>query len=129
MNWFSTPTRIERGDVLFSAAVFLAALLWAPDSVIQRMNTDWLLGFFLLPFTFFTGVASSWIFYRDNDSNRLDPFYIRAWWSLLGGLIALPFCLLFRPSVAHLAFIAFTFGSGPVLAFHAYRRITKHKRA
>jgi hypothetical protein len=129
MNWFSTPTRIDRDYVLISAVFYLALLLLAPDSVFQFMNTDWRLGFIVLPFTFFAGLASAWIFYRNNDSNRLDPFYIRAWGGLIGGLTALPICLLFRASVAHLAFIMFTFGAGPVLAFHAYRRITKHKRA
>ena len=46
---------------------------------------------------------------------------------MLGGLVSLPLCLIFRPSVAHLAFILFTFGLGPVVAFHSYRYMTNRK--
>lgn len=121
----STPDRIKVADVLFSAVVLVAALLLLPANELGKMNVDWLFGFFLLPITFLAGLLASWIFYRSHDWTVIDPFYIRAWWAVGGGVIALPICLLARPEVAHLAFICVSFGAGPVIAFHVYRRIKK----
>lgn len=127
MNWFSGPgpTRVEKGHVFLSVAASLLVLLFIPDSFFQGCNLTWFIGFLLLPFTFFIGLASAWLFYRANDSSRIDSFYIRSWWSVISGLIALPICALFRPSVAQYAFGMLNWGLGPVLAFHVYRRITK----
>ena len=121
----STPDRIKAADVIFGAVVLVAALLLIPDSELGKMNVDWLFGLFLLPITFLVGLLSSWIFYRNHDLTVIDPFYIRAWWGVGGGVVALPICLLVRPEVAHLAFICLTFGLGPVIAFHVYRHIKK----
>lgn len=118
----SAPKSVKVSDVALSSIVFLAALLFAPDSLFGEMNADWLVGLVVLPATFVAGLISSWLFYRNHDSSEIDPFYIRAWWSLIGGLIALPVCFLFRPMAVNLAFIAFTIGLGPVLAFHLYHR-------
>jgi hypothetical protein len=85
----------------------------------------------LLPVFFGCGLLSAWLFYRKNESSAIDPFFVRSWMSLLGGLVALPICLVFRPSVADLAFIAPNFSLGPILGFHHYRSIiepTKSRR-
>ena len=118
----TTPDRVKGGDVALSTILLVAVLLFAPDSLFKQMNVDWLLGLFILPLMFSAGLFSNWLYYRDHSLSDIDPFFIRAWWSLISGLIALPLCLLFRPSVAHLAFIVFTFGFAPVLAFYTFRR-------
>ncbi len=127
MNWFSTPKRVEVGDVALSTVVATAALLFCSDRWLASTHVTWPLGLFLLPLFGFGGFVSAWLFYRRQPRSVTDPFYIRAWWSLIGGLVALPVCLLFRPVAAPLAFIAFTFGLGPVIGFHVYRRLLRPK--
>lgn len=124
----TTRIPLKVGEVVFSAVALLAVLLFAPDKFIASMNVNWLLGLIVvLPSSFFAGLLSSSIYYRGHDLTCVDPFYTRAWWSLISGFFAYPVCLIFRPSVADLAFIAFTFGAGPVLAFHVYHRYRNDK--
>jgi hypothetical protein len=125
-----TP-KLSRTEIFVSIVPLLAALLLGPDKWFQTMNINWLLGLFLLPVFFGCGLLSAWLFYRKNESSAIDPFFVRSWMSLLGGLVALPICLVFRPSVADLAFIALNFGLGPILGFPHYRSIiepTKSRR-
>jgi len=127
-SFFSAPKGLKIGDAILNAVFSTALFLFLPESVIQKTNVSWTFGFFLFPVSFVCGLISAWMYYRNNDSYSIDPFYIRALWAVIGGMIALPICLVFRPSFAHLAFILLTFGGGPVAAFHVYRRITKSKR-
>ena len=122
ISLFSTPDRVKVADVLFVTVVEVVALLLIPASELRKMNVDWLFGVILLPLSFLVGLLSSWLFYRKHELTVIDPFYIRACWGL-GGVVALPICLLVRPEVAHLAFILLTFSAGPVVAFHVFRRI------
>ena len=127
MSFLSTPERVRAADVIASAVFLVAALLVIPDGVFQ--NVDWLVGLIVILIMFVSGLISSWFYYRTHGFNQLDPFYIRAWWSLIGGVVALPICMLFRPSALPGALIALAFGAGPVIAFQLYRRITKRKWA
>jgi hypothetical protein len=129
MNLFAAPKRVTFIEVGLSTVVIIAALLLIPDSELSRMNVDWGFGVFLVPVTFLVGILASWHYYRDHEYTSIDPFYIRAWWGFLSGFIAMPVCLVCRPFVAHLAFIACAFGAGPILGFHFYRWITKHRSA
>ena len=113
----------------FVVAAFLAVFLLAPDSVFAGTAMSWGMGLILFPVMFIAGFVSSWIYYRSHDPSCIDPFYTRAWPALIGGLVAWPICLIFRPSVADFAFIMFTFGAGPVLAFHVYRHNNGANRA
>ncbi len=122
----SPPRRLV--FVVVSAAAFFVALM-IPDSAFNRMNIDWLFGVvILLPSSFVSGLLSSWLFYRKNDFTCIDPFYIRAWSGVIGGLSALPLCLLLRPVAFSFFFEVFMFGAGPVIAFHMYRRVARRSR-
>jgi hypothetical protein len=92
-------------------------------------NIGWSFAIIVFPVSLFVGLVSSWLFYREHDVARIDPFYVRAWWSVLGGLVAWPVCLLLRPSVAHFAILAFAFGVGSVVGIHVYRRVAGRRRA
>ncbi|MEI7927387.1 MAG: hypothetical protein WCH40_02475, partial [Verrucomicrobiales bacterium] len=65
-------------DALLVAVVTNALLLLAPKSVFPDMSNDWRPPLLLFPVTFVAGWLSSWRYYRINDFNRIDPFYIRA---------------------------------------------------
>ena len=110
-------------------AVLMAVLLFGPDQWFDHMNVDWLFGCFLFPVLIPFGMLSAWLYRRNHPEASLDPTYIRAWWSLTSGLVVLPICLIFRPALAHLAFISFTFGLGPVVGFQLFRYFTKPKLA
>ena len=121
----STSKRLKFGDVILCFLVLIAALLFVPKHFFSRMNIGWFSSLFIFPLTFIAGLLSSEFHYRRYKSYLDNPFYIRAWWSLLSGLIAFPACLVFRFSVAHLALAVFSFGAGPVFASHVSRRFTK----
>ena len=92
------------------------------------MNADWVAGLIVFPVTLMAGLCSAWLYYGRHEAGSIDPFYIRAWWGFISGLVSLPVCLLFRPSIAALAFCFLTFGAGPVAGFHLFRHITRRKR-
>lgn len=123
------PPFSQRYGTAFSIAVALAILLFSPDSWFARMNATWGLGCLLLPVMFVVGLASAALHQRRGSPAGPDPFAVRARWSLFSGLAALPVALLFRPAVAHLAFVTFCFGLGPVLAHWFYTRRRRAPRA
>ena len=111
-------------DVLIYTTITLAVLLLTPEEEFKRMNVNWLLGpVVVLPFTIIAGFISSSLYYRHHDVVCIDPFYVRAWSALICGSVGLPVCFLFRPFGAPFALTVFTFGVGPIIAFHAYRKI------
>lgn len=127
-SW-STAERVKIGDVVGSTLVLLIALLLPPEAELHRRKLlasgeDWplVLGLNAVLFliTFVAGLISAFLFYRTHDFAKRDPFCIRAWWSLISGLVALPICLIFRPCIAWLAFLAFIFGAGPVAAHRVF---------
>ena len=121
----SAPEGLKTRHVVAGVVLSLAVFLLPPDSFFQGMNADWVAGLILFPVTLIVGFCSAWHYYGRHDTSSIDPFYLRAWWSLISGMVGLPVCLLFRPSVAALAFCFLTFGAGPVAGFHLSRRITR----
>ena len=109
-------------EIIAYVMLSTGVLIFAPDSLFEKMNAGWMLGLIVFPFSFVAGLLSSWMFYREHDSSQVDPFYLRAWTSVIGGIGALPVCLLVRPGAAHLAFVLFTFGLGALIAFHVFQR-------
>ena len=125
----SAPKSLKIGDVALSVGVALAVLLLPSDNCLRGNEVDWTMGLILFPVTLAAGLCSAWLYYRRHEITSIDPFSIRAWWSLISGLVALPVCLVFRPSVAPFAFAMLMFGAGPVAGFHIWCRITGCKRA
>ena len=127
MNPFVPPTQITTRDVALSSVILVALLLLAPESKLRDTIIPWSHSLLLFPVFLLCGLFSAWLFYGRHPRNEIDPFYIRAWWCLGSGLVALPVCLIFRPAAAHLAFLALVFGLGPVIGFHLYRRFTRRE--
>lgn len=125
---FSGPTELRFGDVIVSVGFELGVLLLGPDAWFAKTNVDWSLGIFLFPVWIFCGLISACLFYRDHDDVAIDPCYFRSLWAVIGGVVCWPICLLFRPSVADIAFVFLTFGLGPVVGFHIYRYFAKRKK-
>ena len=123
------PTPMPRptaGYVLAFVVFPLVFLLLLPASQFERTNIGWPFALVVaLPFSFVAGLFSASLYYRRHDSQSIDPFYIRAWWTMVGGAVAWPVCWLMRPIAADFASTLFFFGLGPVVAFYVYRRFPR----
>jgi uncharacterized membrane protein YfcA len=129
MRSFTPILRSKIAYVLAYVVFPPVLLLVLPNQPFERMSFGWPFALVVvLPVSFFAGLLSAWLYHRRNNCVSLDPFYIRAWWSMIGGAVAWPTCLLFRPIAADIAFTLFFFGLGPVIAFHVYRRASHHSR-
>ncbi|MES2737584.1 MAG: hypothetical protein V4672_14775 [Verrucomicrobiota bacterium] len=130
--WFSpyyAPDRVKPGDVLMTTAFLLLVLLYGLPDV---HGFDLILKWFVFPIDFLTsfliGLASSWFYHRKHRPTAMESHYIRCWWGFIGSVIAWPLCLIFRPSVAHLAFFTINWSAGLLLAFHVHRRLRKFQK-
>lgn len=123
------PAGVKASDVALNTAILLGVLLFSSDASSARTNVSWSLGLFLYPLFLLVGVLAAWIHYRKHDATIIAPFYVRAWWALIAGAIALPVVAIFRSATAPLAFLVFLFGLGPVIGFQLYWRFANHGRA
>ena len=61
-------------EIIAYVMLSTGVLIFAPDSLFEKMNAGWMLGLIVFPFSFVAGLLSSWMFYREHDSSQVDPF-------------------------------------------------------
>ncbi len=121
VSWFAKPERLKLGDVLICVIASSAFVVFGPDNAFTEMNINWKGGFLIAAIFFVGGFGSAYAAQR-TSSIKIDAFYIRGWWCLISGGIALPVCYFFRWGA--FGFSALLFGAGvAAIAGHLTYRI------
>ena len=118
---FTVPEKIQAGDMILSSVFSATVFLFFPASSLAKMNVDGICCAVVMPVAIFARWMSASLFYK-KQPERLDPFYIRAWWGLAGGITAFLLCLLFRREALMLALALALLSGGEILGHRLYRR-------
>ena len=118
---FGEPQKVEIGDVLVACLAFSLFVIFGPEAYFAKVKIG--LGsycIFILA-SILLGMISTH-FARKKSPAGPDVFYIRAWWALISGAVALPVCLFFRIESLPVVLIMMVVGGGEIAGNLIFRR-------
>lgn len=120
ISWFKEPKILRFGDVLISVVAALLFFLCGPDDLFVGSALDWRFYLIIFPASLIFGVVSAFRF-QSMDLDGLDPSFIRGCWGLVGGIVSVPVCLVFRKSAISYSIALFLIGAGEVCGYAIFK--------
>ncbi len=122
ISWFREPKKVELGDIVLGSIVFSLFVIFAPESYFMKINIGAGSYAIFIGVSIVIGIVSAYRV-QNRSSNGPDVFFIRAWWALSSGIVALPICFFVRREAIPFASIMLIIGAGEILGNYTYRRL------
>lgn len=118
---FDAPTKLKKGDTVIVIVFSIIAIMLVPMEVTHNISLGDIAIIFLLCLVSFLIVC----FFKKNISSML-PYYIRALWALIGGIVSFIVAMIFRQESFLLPLIVISFSLGQIVGFQIYRSIRQN---